>query len=83
MLQFQYVDYKAIGAPKVSTDGTKLEQLALCISGVVGNTYAGKFVQSDNLLCEFPLVGMDVVQIRASIITQCQAYVAATYPPIP
>jgi hypothetical protein len=82
-MTFEYLRNVLNGSPSVSEDGLTLTQNVTVTSGVVGNTYEDKFIQSDNLDTTFPSTGMDVTQIIASIEAQCIAFVATTYPAIP
>lgn len=82
MINFQYLDYIPNGHPVISEDLASLTQNITVITGIVGNTYTGKFIQGDSLDVVFPSTGLDATQIIALIITKAQEFVAANYPSV-
>jgi hypothetical protein len=81
-LQFEKKSVIAEGTAHINMETGKLDQLVTVISGVVGNTYEGKFIQTDNVLFSTELT-LTAPEIWADIQAQAAAWVATTYPSIP
>lgn len=82
MIQFELKNLQYDGPPSVSDDGLTLSQRVAITTGVVGNTYAGKFIQHDTTVF-MQSMSLSVTQIKDNIIQQAQNFISTNYPTIP
>lgn len=81
-LQFELKKVIAEGTAVINEETTELDQRTTVISGVVGNTYEDKFIQTDSVMFSTPL-NITPPEIWASIQAQAVAWVATNYPELP
>jgi hypothetical protein len=80
-LQFELKKVIAEGTAIINQETGQLDQGTTVISGVVGNIYEGKFIQTDFVIFSTPL-DITPPEIWASIQAQATVWVQNTYPEI-